>query len=184
MRFCIRPMMEPWSSWPSWISARVRSHSRLGHEGQKGHLITNALARPFSPSPLFELADLGGKPPIAFGIMRVKVQLIDAETGAHLWAERFDKPLADLFDMQDEIVARLANALNPQLTAAEARRAERAPHPELGGPSISGNGLVRHQLSDRVPANAQDPGDQRRAYGLRNEEYLRLKILTCMLPML
>ena len=33
LRFCIRPMMEPWSSWPSWISARVRSHSRLGHEG-------------------------------------------------------------------------------------------------------------------------------------------------------
>ena len=44
--------------------------------------------------------------------MRVNVQLIDAETGNHLWAERFDKPLADLFDMQDEIVARLANALN------------------------------------------------------------------------
>ena len=56
--------------------------------------------------------------------MRVNVQLIDAETGNHLWAERFDKPLADLFDMQDEIVARLAGALNAQLAAAEARRAE------------------------------------------------------------
>src|SRR6202035_3664467 len=43
--------------------------------------------------------------------MRVNVQLIDAETGNHLWAERFDKPLADVFDMQDEIVARLAGAL-------------------------------------------------------------------------
>ena len=62
--------------------------------------------------------------------MRVNVQLIDAETGNHLWAERFDKPLADLFDMQDEIVARLANALNAQLTAAEARRAEQAPNPD------------------------------------------------------
>ena len=39
--------MERLSSWPSWISARVRSHSRLGPEGQKGRLITNALARPF-----------------------------------------------------------------------------------------------------------------------------------------
>jgi adenylate cyclase len=38
--------------------------------------------------------------------MRVNVQLIDAETVNHLWAERFDKPPADLFDMQDEIVAR------------------------------------------------------------------------------
>ena len=61
--------------------------------------------------------------------MRVNVQLIDAETGNHLWAERFDKPLADLFDMQDEIVARLAGALNAELVAAEARRAEQAPSP-------------------------------------------------------
>ena len=62
--------------------------------------------------------------------MRVNVQLIDAETGNHLWAERFDKPLADLFDMQDEIVARLARQLDAELVAAEARRAERAPDPD------------------------------------------------------
>ncbi len=62
--------------------------------------------------------------------MRVNVQLIDAETGSHLWAERFDKPLADLFDMQDEIVARLAGALHAQLVAAEARRAEKVPNPD------------------------------------------------------
>jgi TolB-like protein/class 3 adenylate cyclase len=64
------------------------------------------------------------------GRMRVNVQLIDAETGSHLWAERFDKPLADLFEMQDEIVARLANALNAQLVAAEAQRAEQAANPD------------------------------------------------------
>ena len=75
--------------------------------------------------------------------MRVNVQLIDAETGNHLWAERFDKPLADLFDMQDEIVARLAGALNAQLVAAEARRAEQAPNPELDGPLFSGFGLAQ-----------------------------------------
>lgn len=62
--------------------------------------------------------------------MRVNVQLIDAETGNHLWAERFDKPVADLFDMQDEVVARLANALSAQLAAAEARRAEQKPDPD------------------------------------------------------
>ena len=61
--------------------------------------------------------------------MRVNVQLIDAETGNHLWAERFDKPLADLFDMQDEIVARLAGALNAELVAAEARRGGTGPNP-------------------------------------------------------
>ncbi len=60
--------------------------------------------------------------------LRVNVQLVDAETGNHLWAERFDKPIADLFDMQDEIVSRLANALGTQLVTAEARRSERALH--------------------------------------------------------
>jgi TolB-like protein/class 3 adenylate cyclase len=62
--------------------------------------------------------------------IRVNMQLIGAETGSNLWAERFDKPLADLFDMQDEIVARLANALNAQLIAAEARRAQQAASPD------------------------------------------------------
>jgi TolB-like protein len=62
--------------------------------------------------------------------MRVNVQLIDTQTGNHIWAERFDKPLADLFDMQDEIVARLASQLGTQLIAAEARRAEHLPHPD------------------------------------------------------
>src|SRR6266478_4033102 len=62
--------------------------------------------------------------------LRVNVQLVDAETANHLWAERFDKSIADLFDMQDEIVSRLANTLNAQLIAAEARRAERELHPQ------------------------------------------------------
>jgi tetratricopeptide (TPR) repeat protein len=69
----------------------------------------------------------------------VNVQLIDAETGNHLWAERFDKPVADLFDMQDEIVSRLANALDAELIAAEARRAERSPHPDAMDLVFQGN---------------------------------------------
>jgi TolB-like protein/class 3 adenylate cyclase/Tfp pilus assembly protein PilF len=62
------------------------------------------------------------------GRMRVNVQLIDAESGHHLWAERFDKPMADLFDMQDEIVARLANTLRAKLADDVAARAERKPN--------------------------------------------------------
>jgi tetratricopeptide (TPR) repeat protein len=62
--------------------------------------------------------------------LRVNVQLIDAETGKHVWAERFEKPIADLYDMQDEIVARLAQALDAQLIMAEARRAERSRNPD------------------------------------------------------
>ena len=59
--------------------------------------------------------------------MRVNIQLIDAEAGNHLWAERFDNPLADLLDTQDEIVARLANRLEqswsrPRRVAQNERR--------------------------------------------------------------
>lgn len=57
--------------------------------------------------------------------IRVNAQLIDATTGAHLWAERFDKPRADIFDMQDEITTRLARMVGVELVAAESRRAER-----------------------------------------------------------
>ena len=57
--------------------------------------------------------------------LRINAQLVDVETGAHLWAERFDKPIADLFAMQDEIVARVARQLDAALVIAEARRAER-----------------------------------------------------------
>ncbi len=64
---------------------------------------------------------------IEFGLT---CSLIDAASANHLWADRFDKPIADLFDMQDEIVSRLANALNAQLIEAEARRAERSLHPD------------------------------------------------------
>jgi TolB-like protein/class 3 adenylate cyclase len=62
--------------------------------------------------------------------LRVNVQLIDAESGRHLWAERFEKPVAGLFDMQDEIVSRLAHPLGAQLVVAEARRGERSLNPD------------------------------------------------------
>ena len=73
--------------------------------------------------------------------MRVNVQLIDAETGSHLWGERFDKPIADLFDTQDEIVSRLANRLGQELAGAEAKRAEREPNPNSMDHYFLGLGL-------------------------------------------
>jgi TolB-like protein/Tfp pilus assembly protein PilF len=54
--------------------------------------------------------------------LRVNAQLVDAETGAHLWAERFDRDTADLFALQDEITSRIANALDIELIGAEAAR--------------------------------------------------------------
>jgi adenylate cyclase len=54
--------------------------------------------------------------------VRINVQLVDAETGAHLWAERFDRKISDLFTVQNEITARIARSLESQLAIAEARR--------------------------------------------------------------
>ena len=54
--------------------------------------------------------------------VRVNAQLIDAETGGHLWAERFDRDIGDLFALQSEITSRIANALNLELMRAEAAR--------------------------------------------------------------
>jgi adenylate cyclase len=54
--------------------------------------------------------------------VRVNAQLIDAHGGAHLWADHFDTARADLLQMQDEIVARLANTLGFELLKAETQR--------------------------------------------------------------
>ncbi|GEO19096.1 adenylate/guanylate cyclase domain-containing protein [Microvirga aerophila] len=58
-------------------------------------------------------------------LVRVNAQLIDAETGAHLWAERFDRPRADLIEMQNEITAGIASALRVKLIDIESRRGQR-----------------------------------------------------------
>ncbi len=54
--------------------------------------------------------------------VRVTVQLIDAETGHHVWAERYDREMVDIFDLQDEIVQVIASQLEPELSAFERDR--------------------------------------------------------------
>jgi TolB-like protein len=87
--------------------------------------------------------------------LRVNVQLIDAETGNHLWADRFDKPVADLFDMQDEIVSRLANMLDARLMAVEARRAEGMPNPGSMDMYFRGRASLNLGMSPETLADAE-----------------------------
>jgi len=58
----------------------------------------------------------------AAGRVRITAQLIEAETGTHLWADRFDGALEDVFDLQDQVAINVAGAIEPALQAAEARR--------------------------------------------------------------
>jgi TolB-like protein/class 3 adenylate cyclase len=104
--------------------------------------------------------------------MRVNVQLIDAETGNHLWAERFDKPVADLFDMQDEIVARLAGQLGTQLIEAEARRAQRAPLPDSMDLYFQGMACANKGLTPENMAQARGYYEQALALDPSNIEAL------------
>jgi adenylate cyclase len=62
--------------------------------------------------------------------VRVNAQFIDAESGAHLWADRFEEDVVDLFKLQDEVVARLTNTLGLELVKAEAEKGARSKNPD------------------------------------------------------
>jgi len=55
--------------------------------------------------------------------VRVTAQLVDGVTGQHIWADKYDRQLDDIFDLQDELTARIAAAIEPRLFAAEGERA-------------------------------------------------------------
>ena len=59
--------------------------------------------------------------------IRVTAQLVEAETGNHVWAERYDRDLADIFALQDEITEAVTIAIAPAIADAEQRRAMRKP---------------------------------------------------------
>ena len=63
--------------------------------------------------------------------VRITGQLIDAATGAHLWADRFDGSLEDVFDLQDQVTASVVAAIEPNLRKAEIERAQRKPTENL-----------------------------------------------------
>src|SRR5439155_859950 len=63
--------------------------------------------------------------------VRVTAQLIEAATGGHLWAERYDRDLADIFSVQDEITTNVSEAIQPALERSERERAARKPPDSL-----------------------------------------------------
>src|SRR6204780_1648906 len=67
----------------------------------------------------------------AGGPFRVTGQLVEAETGSHVWADRFDGTMADVFELQDRITAAVAGALEPRIRQAEIQRATRKPTADL-----------------------------------------------------
>jgi adenylate cyclase len=86
--------------------------------------------------------------------VRVNAQLIDAGSGAHLWADRFEEDVADLFKLQDEVVARLANTLGYELVKTEADRDARSKSPDAVDLAMRGWALVwQEQQQSRTKEN-------------------------------
>ena len=86
--------------------------------------------------------------------VRVNAQLIDAQSGAHLWADRFEEDVTDLFKLQDQVVARLADSLGFALMSAEAEKGARSKNPDVIDLTMRGWNLFLRSI-------AQPPKEQR-----------------------
>jgi TolB-like protein len=81
--------------------------------------------------------------------VRITGQLIDATTGAHLWAERFESALDDIFELQDQVTASVVGAIAPQLERAEIERAQRKPTDSLDAYDYYLRGMAHLHLGTR-----------------------------------
>jgi len=94
---------------------------RDDQNGQKSRRISNVV--------LVRLPSLEGGVRKAGNRLRITTQLVEAETGAHLWADKFDGSLEDVFDLQDQITDRVVGIVEPSLRRSEVERSRRK-HPE------------------------------------------------------
>ncbi|MBI5910961.1 MAG: winged helix-turn-helix domain-containing protein [Betaproteobacteria bacterium] len=87
--------------------------------------------------------------------VRITAQLIDATAGAHLWADRFDSALEDIFDLQDRVAASVVAAIAPKLEQAEIERARRKPTESLDAYDhyLRGLATIYQSPSDRKANN-------------------------------
>jgi TolB-like protein/class 3 adenylate cyclase len=82
--------------------------------------------------------------------VRITGQLIDAATGVHLWADRFDGGIGDIFDLQDQVTETVIGAIAPAVERAEIERAKRRPTGSPDAYTLYLRGLARsHQFADR-----------------------------------
>ena len=82
--------------------------------------------------------------------VRITGQLVDTATGAHLWAERFDGGLGDIFDLQDQVTESVVGAIAPAVEKAEIERAKRKPTESLDAYALYLRGLAKlYQFANR-----------------------------------
>jgi TolB-like protein len=87
--------------------------------------------------------------------VRITGQLIDASTGAHIWADRFDGALDDIFDLQDQVTATVVAAISPKMEQAEIQRAKRKPTANLNAYDYFLHGMATvHELTKEATNEA------------------------------
>jgi adenylate cyclase len=87
--------------------------------------------------------------------LRIAAQLIDASTGTHLWADRFEGRLDDIFDLQDQVTARVVGAIRPKLEKAEMQRSQRKPTESLDAYDYYLRGLASFYRAASRETNAE-----------------------------
>jgi adenylate cyclase len=86
--------------------------------------------------------------------VRISAQLIEAATGNHVWAERYDRSLEDIFELQDEITSTIAAAVEPELAGSERERAMRKPTEHLGAWDLFQRGVALIWRHDHPSINS------------------------------
>jgi TolB-like protein/class 3 adenylate cyclase len=87
--------------------------------------------------------------------VRITGQLVDAATGAHLWADRFDGGLGDIFDLQDKVTESVVGAIAPAVEKAEIERAKRRPTESLDAYALYLRGVARYYQYGSQQANGE-----------------------------
>jgi TolB-like protein/class 3 adenylate cyclase len=100
-----------------------------------------------------ELYVLEGSVRKAANRVRITGQLVDTATGAHLWAERFDGGLGDIFDLQDQVTESVVGAIAPAVEKAEIERAKRKPTESLDAYALYLRGLAKYYQYGSRQAN-------------------------------
>jgi adenylate cyclase len=102
--------------------------------------------------------------------VRVNAQLIDGESGAHLCADRFEESVTDLFKLQDQVVARLANTLGYELVRAEAQRSRHSTNPDAIDLTMRGWAAIQQPATKESTTSARDYFERAIKLDLQNAE--------------
>lgn len=115
--------------------------------------------------------------------IRVAAQLVDADTGMQEWAHRYDRPLTDLFDVQDEITRAIVASLGSELRRAEGRRARRADPAALDAWGLIHRGMAISWSTFNAQTNAEAEKLYRRAIEIAPDNPRAHAFLACSLAM-